>query len=160
MMRINEYGVVECDHSNLRLTCRPDVNGNRRWQRQCMSCGAPIGSWISREAANREIPLDKIPLFDPSIAGRIEDRIKEMRSSRNEEWWSWYTEYLQSPEWRAKALAVHRRANSICEGCGAQPSKQVHHLSYANAGAEFLWELVAICDDCHDRAHDKERRAT
>jgi 5-methylcytosine-specific restriction endonuclease McrA len=29
----------------------------------------------------------------------------------------------------------------------------VHHLTYQNAGNEFLWELVAICRECHARYH-------
>jgi 5-methylcytosine-specific restriction endonuclease McrA len=31
---------------------------------------------------------------------------------------------------------------------------QVHHTTYKHVGNEFLWELRAICDECHDRFHE------
>lgn len=50
------------------------------------------------------------------------------------------------------------RARGVCEGCRSARATQVHHLTYQHAGhvvpgGELLWELVAVCDDCHDRAH-------
>ena len=32
-------------------------------------------------------------------------------------------------------------------------AKQVHHTTYANVGHEFLFELVALCPECHNRYH-------
>ena len=34
---------------------------------------------------------------------------------------------------------------------------QCHHLTYENVGEEFLFELVALCSDCHERLHQKRR---
>lgn len=33
-----------------------------------------------------------------------------------------------------------------------------HHLTYAHVTQEFLFELVAICGDCHARVHDAPAR--
>ena len=73
-------------------------------------------------------------------------------------WWAWYDQYLQSPAWRDIRQLVLRRAHGRCEGCGRRPAAHVHHLSYQHVGKEFLWELVAVCQECHDRVHARGRR--
>jgi 5-methylcytosine-specific restriction endonuclease McrA len=79
---------------------------------------------------------------------------ERLRVEENARWQSWYADYLRSPQWRAIRQKVLRRANGACEGCGDAVATQVHHITYKNVGNEFLWELRAICDDCHDRCHD------
>ena len=48
----------------------------------------------------------------------------------------------------------------MCEGCGVRRAAQVHHLTYEHVGDELLFELVAVCGQCHDRitAQARERR--
>jgi hypothetical protein len=36
-----------------------------------------------------------------------------------------------------------------------RPAEHVHHLSYDHWRDELLWELVAACRKCHERAHDR-----
>lgn len=57
--------------------------------------------------------------------------------------------------WARKRSLVLERANHTCEGCGIRRATQVHHLTYKHVYDEFLWELVATCDECHDRAHEQ-----
>lgn len=85
------------------------------------------------------------------------ERLERARVAQNREWWDWYNAYLRSPVWRERAAMVRRRAGGICEGCGTQPATQVHHLTYKHVGREFLWELRAVCEECHDRIHSEER---
>jgi 5-methylcytosine-specific restriction endonuclease McrA len=66
-----------------------------------------------------------------------------------------YDQYLASPEWAHKRALVFQRAHYTCEGCGVRPASAVHHLTYDHLGDEFLWELKAICHECHDRFHLK-----
>lgn len=68
-------------------------------------------------------------------------------------WWAWYRGYLRSAAWAALRVKVLSRAQGRCEGCGAAKASDVHHLTYAHAGAEFLFELVALCRPCHVRWH-------
>ena len=63
-----------------------------------------------------------------------------------------YKNYLQSPAWKVKRDAVIQRDGGQCV-CGAQAT-QVHHKTYKNIGKEPLSDLVALCQECHDRAHD------
>jgi 5-methylcytosine-specific restriction endonuclease McrA len=48
-----------------------------------------------------------------------------------------------------------RDSRGVCEGCREQPASEVHHLTYEHVGEEFLWELEAVCDDCHSRVHGR-----
>lgn len=51
--------------------------------------------------------------------------------------------------WRhisGRALARDRR----CRCCGVTHDLEVHHLTYARFGAEWLEDLTVLCSDCHD----------
>jgi 5-methylcytosine-specific restriction endonuclease McrA len=78
------------------------------------------------------------------------------REERSRLWWVQYQDHLSSPGWRRRRDLVMRRAGTICEGCGEVPATAVHHVtydSYNRLGREFLWELAAVCDDCHADIH-------
>jgi 5-methylcytosine-specific restriction endonuclease McrA len=79
------------------------------------------------------------------------------QEQQNREWWDWYSSYLKTPEWAKRRQLVFQRAQGRCEGCLSAAPVHVHHLSYAHAGDELLYELVALCTPCHQKAHpDKE----
>lgn len=67
----------------------------------------------------------------------------------------WYAAYLDTFEWAERRDKVLARADGLCEGCGSAEATQVHHLTYAHVGYEFLFELTAICAACHGRLHGK-----
>jgi 5-methylcytosine-specific restriction endonuclease McrA len=77
-------------------------------------------------------------------------------------WRQHYDVYLRSPTWRQKRALVMRRAAGLCEGCGARRATQVHHRKYPRGccpgstewiAAEKLFDLIAICDRCHNDVH-------
>lgn len=68
-----------------------------------------------------------------------------------------YRDYMDSPEWKSRRTKVMRRCGSICEGCGDRPAAEVHHLTYRHFMEEFLFELVGLCEPCHDRYHEEEK---
>jgi hypothetical protein len=69
-----------------------------------------------------------------------------------------YEEYLRHPRFLAVKAQVFERAGGICERCGLQPATDPHHLVYPPWGTFDVPEnLVAVCHDCHCRAHGKER---
>jgi transcriptional/translational regulatory protein YebC/TACO1 len=81
-------------------------------------------------------------------------------SLESESWWRHYNRHLRSVEWRQMHGRVLDRAHRRCEGCEAEAT-QVHHLSYEGYntyGREFLHELIAVCDDCHERITEMERQ--
>lgn len=69
-----------------------------------------------------------------------------------------YADYLRSEEWAARRTKVMQRAGGICEGCRDRPAEEVHHLTYEHVTQEFLFELVAMCGDCHARFHGELAR--
>lgn len=70
-------------------------------------------------------------------------------------WDEEYARYLKSPKWRAKWRAVMERDKYRCRFCN-QRATQVHHLTYARIFNEPLYDLAAICPQCHETLHGKE----
>ncbi len=71
-----------------------------------------------------------------------------------------YKAYLQTEGWDRTRLKVLERAKWTCEGCGEARATQVHHKTYDDPrGQEMLFNLVAVCADCHEKitAHEKAR---
>lgn len=93
----------------------------------------------------------------------IENEERKLRQEQEQrEWWEAYNRYLESPEWREKRELVLLRAHHQCEGCARFQARQVHHLRYPRncfPGSEEwilkekLFDLVAICDRCHEDVH-------
>lgn len=71
-----------------------------------------------------------------------------------------YADYLRSQEWAARREKVMQRAVGLCEGCRVKSASDVHHLSYEHVTEEFLFELVALCGDCHARIHGVTSKRT
>lgn len=71
-----------------------------------------------------------------------------------------YADYLKSVEWAGRRERVMERARGLCEGCRGRPATEVHHLTYEHVTREFLFELVALCGDCHARMHGAPTRPT
>lgn len=74
------------------------------------------------------------------------------------DWPELYADYLKSQEWADRRERVLRRAGYRCEGCQDRPANEVHHLTYDHWGNEFLFELVAMCGECHSRWHGHPTR--
>ena len=68
-----------------------------------------------------------------------------------------YHLYLRSPKWKAKRKSVMTRDHGKCCFCGAR-AVDVHHLTYARIFNESLFDLVAICRECHDLLHALDER--
>jgi 5-methylcytosine-specific restriction endonuclease McrA len=130
---------------------------------QCLSCGSTAGPQIKYGAAVEEAFGDPIPPFDEDFERRTRERwvahntktFHEQREAESREWWARYTAYLATPQWEARRRLVLQRAAGICEGCRIRAAVQVHHLTYSHVGNELLFQLVALCTACHEKAHQK-----
>jgi 5-methylcytosine-specific restriction endonuclease McrA len=70
-----------------------------------------------------------------------------------------YRGYLSSDPWQDKREKVMKRAGRLCEGCRANRATEVHHLHYDDPrGEELLFNLVALCGDCHGKIHEREKK--
>lgn len=157
----------ECAHSEVKMRRRTVRGGAIQHVYQCQRCGKATSNPVRKERAIELsedgvlVPFDERLLrdYDNSYHAEVEKIIGDF-DSRDEfnraQFFERYDKYLRSPEWRAKRQQVFERAHGMCEGCATAKATQVHHLSYAHVGNEFLFELVAICDQCHERLHADE----
>jgi len=150
----------ECPHKETAERKRAVAGGGWQLVRQCTWCGTRVGNALSQAG----VRMDDVMEFDEDLNGEYQrDRTEAAEKVRStfsrDSWLASYGPYLASPEWRVKRQRVLQRAGGSCEGCGERPPTQVHHLSYEHVGKEFLFELVALCDPCHERIHAEEGAA-
>jgi hypothetical protein len=60
-----------------------------------------------------------------------------------------YEEYLQSPEWKARAAAAKERDGNRCRLCNSPDNLNAHHRTYERAGREDPEDLTTLCKWCH-----------
>lgn len=70
-----------------------------------------------------------------------------------------YAEYLKSPEWKEKRKMVMQRDKYICQSCLVEDAREVHHLTYRHLYNEPLFDLVAVCRDCHQSITDMDNKS-
>jgi len=137
----------------------------RQLRYQCQDCGELIGSGMKHALARRDTPEVDVGLLKRGLERREQERqaqwrqFQEQRAAADRAWWSRYNEYLGTSAWSGRRALVLKRANGICEGRMKARATQVHHKTYQHVTNEFLWELVAICDDCHERFHEEAGNA-
>lgn len=65
-----------------------------------------------------------------------------------------YEQYIRnSDDWWEIRTKVMRRDNGLCQACLDADATQVHHKTYEHLYGELMWELEAVCADCHRRIH-------
>jgi len=146
-----QVAVDECKHVEEQIRYKVASDSRRIYVKQCLNCG--------RSTQAIKIPLnlgpDNLVPFDYDLQSDYQEKRRKQYSDlmqiRNEEWWTRYNAYLQSPEWKARRWKVLDRDNHTCQACLEHHATQVHHLTYRHAFNEPLFELVSICSTCHDR---------
>lgn len=163
-----EWSRQECEHERQELRRGTNNAGMPVIRMQCEDCGLRIGNPVKRPPNAEELPGFDDAKHDLHSAKRkaalqkVDQKYAEIQLRRwrgKEDGDSYYRQahdaYLASAAWKERRRLVKQRANNSCEGCGKAAATEVHHLSYAHWGQEFLFELVALCGDCHDRIHAK-----
>jgi 5-methylcytosine-specific restriction endonuclease McrA len=77
--------------------------------------------------------------------------------NKRQSWKAWYEDYLQSPGWAELRRKVLAREKGICQGCTVEKATEVHHTTYSHVGNELLFELLALCSNCHAKVHGRTR---
>jgi hypothetical protein len=151
-----------CKHPDKKIRQRKNKAGTFHFYQQCLTCGAPYGSAIKRTPE-----IEGSPAWDECLEKQYSDaretgrqsiyqtHVRKQKSGA-EGFKREYDLYLASPEWRVKRSKVLKRANGICEGCLERKATQVHHVTYKHVPNEFMFELIAVCADCHERLHANE----
>ena len=154
-MSTGDVSLDWCEHPRAKVS-RPRSrllkNGSVKFWRQCLICGAAIAPQCSR-AKTMEWTGGNPAQFDEELPKQYRAVQERIRTEKKQEWQAWYAEYLQSCQWREIRYHVLERCGHLCEGCRIDTATVVHHLSYEHVGRELLFELVGLCQNCHDRAH-------
>jgi 5-methylcytosine-specific restriction endonuclease McrA len=155
-MRID--GHEDCTHINSVLTVKIISNGSRSYRYQCIKCGEALATVSASRLSLQD--RSRVPVYDDELKKEYWKNVRRRRiqfqEERNQQWWARYEVYIRSPKWRAKRNLVLARDKFQCQGCLSAPATQVHHLTYAHAFDELIFELISLCDDCHEQAHAKE----
>lgn len=149
-----------CDHplDKRELRYRLDSLNRPQYLMQCTVCGQKATQALKKA----HLPnLQFIPSFDEALAEgyqaqkqaryqQLVDEENQRHASKQTDWFIEYNRYLQSPEWREKRRKVLARDKYLCQACLESKATQVHHKSYDHVFHEPLFELVAVCEDCHN----------
>jgi len=141
---------TRCDHADAPLVQRRQGNGVVVVVRQCQRCGLNLGAV---KKASVTTPLSELPWWDEARRERWWALRAEARQRESDAWHRAYDAYLASPQWRELRRKVLARCHGVCEGCGERPAVQIHHLTYARTGYEMLFDLAAVCLECHEKIH-------
>jgi 5-methylcytosine-specific restriction endonuclease McrA len=145
-----------CGSRSTELRRKLARNGTLMLGYQCLVCGGVVGTWVKRSSVGNP---DALPLWDDLLteAFQTDQRVVWAAERRTEDvvWRRRYESHLASPKWRSIRARVMQRARGVCEGCGTADATEVHHLTYKHLGDELLFELVALCSECHEKAHDR-----
>lgn len=172
-----ENDSAHCNHPTWSKTFKFDNGGARRFLWQCHTCGDEQG--MPKGHPDRATALDQ---YDPNLCeiwykpirdaweqwrDKNKERLPalltpEQREEANRRWWRQYNGYLETPEWARRRAKVFERAGRLCEACRDAPATEVHHLTYDHVFDEPLFDLAAVCHDCHETITrlDRERRGT
>lgn len=154
-----------CDHPRVGIVKTSYEGGGKAYNWYCGECGTKLSSNIPKVVA---MPVQKEGVTGHQMLERsntyeqkrrdallfIELEAADRCQKSNREA---YGKHLDSDYWRVLSQRVMRRAQNVCEGCLSQTADHVHHLTYDHRGAEFAFELVALCAECHERVHGLDK---
>lgn len=160
------YG-SECKHDNLEPMRVTIADGRMQVMNCCTVCGERVGGAMSQKDRGWVESLPALPadLTESHNAQRHRKKHELLLALARKQFvdrgrfTQAYRAYLTSPAWHLRRSKVLARCKSICEGCGAKEATEVHHLSYRHFMDEFLFELVGLCHDCHERWHRNRNEA-
>lgn len=157
-----------CQHPSARYVYRIYSNNVKHYGKQCLKCG----EW--KNMAKRKIPrskLSNLPEYnselrdkwqkDAQAARELEWQEKQAlwakeRQAKDDAWWKEYTAYLKTIDWHDRRHKALERDNNLCQACLEMRATQVHHTTYKHGFDAPIFALVSICDDCHDKIHDRD----
>ena len=163
------WAAGECEHERTELRRGFNKGGGPMVRHQCLDCGKLVGNALKRTPETDALPeIDEAqhPEFEAHHKAERDAVMRRYVALQTSRWQGRaegksyfqqkHEDYLASPEWAERRSLVMDRASGLCEGCRKAPATEVHHLSYSNWGHELLFELVALCGDCHARTHRRD----
>lgn len=160
-----EDSPYRCDcNQHVKVAKGETANGQLWVGLQCQRCGKK-GRRSAKLYSREEIA--RMRLVDDSISERFyaaaaeeqQRALQEEKDIRNRQWWEAYESYLKTPQWQERRAKVLRRAGYVCEACLEKKATETHHTTYRHLGNEPLFELRAVCRECHESITAMDRQA-
>lgn len=149
-----------CEHSQTRLVRYQTASEVLTARRQCLLCDDMVGGAVKKTEIEH---FQSLPIVTCAEVERLRKErwerttsvYAEGRENQNAAFWRFYNKYINSDAWRTKRQQAIQRAAGSCAGCNASLRSpiHVHHLTYDHLGDELLFELVVICERCHQKLH-------
>ena len=159
--------IKNCPHEKTSYYYIVKSNGEYAYMELCSLCGERKDKskvWIKASSIPFNAVItkytDEIKKDFANKKNIIQEEIRNIKyaiemSDKYQE----YEKYLLSPEWqekrRIRMLFNDRNFNGKCEICFKNEATQIHHMTYAQLYNEWVFDLAAICSDCHERIHKK-----
>ena len=154
--------IFPCAHVARALCASRDSRNRWLIREQCSACGKLFRRQLSFSVLGDTSP-ESLPNCDLAAAQRYEGDYysaafalrDQFALARIEVWWTQYSTYLDSDEWRERSRATITAAGGICAYCRQRSAIQAHHISYDRVGCERPEDLRAICLFCHRKEHPR-----
>jgi len=160
-VRIPDNGIKMCSH-------------DFRWMIIMMDCLTTIEKFEDFNVLKKEILnnyifwkfktiipyfFEKERSFSPffiSLFGQKKDIKKGYSKLEWNQNFSSVKDFYESLEWKNTRIEVLKRDKYICQCCGSQASRNVHHLNSPMFSPELSLDpknLIVLCDECHKKWH-------
>jgi 5-methylcytosine-specific restriction endonuclease McrA len=108
---------------------------------------------LEHEPTDEEMEND--PIFWKMLFsfGRV---IFARHETDRETWKRNYDRYIASNPWKIKSSEAKIKAGNKCQLCNSDGELHTHHRTYENLGGEKDGDLIVLCQNCHEKFHEKE----
>lgn len=164
------YQDESCENHNPIYVKFPHQNNSIHIRKQCMNCGKIDSQYYQKEALKdwENFPnadLQHRKLRENIDYTKIQEVFKRYEKKKIEvnkvENFNKFLEehniYLQTEDWRKRRALVLKRDNYLCQSCLDKKATEVHHKSYRYWKNEPLFELVSVCNECHEQITNMNR---
>lgn len=149
-----------CNHPQKEIRVKYDRLNRPAYIWQCLTCGQAISTAIKKDTIQN---IERVVSFDYLLEDNY-NNLKKLRREElsrqptcNDSFWREYNAYLLTDKWKMKRLKVLERDNYLCQACLETQATQAHHLTYKHVFNEPLFDLIAICQPCHDQLTELDR---
>jgi len=154
-----ETTCCECNgRAWVEFSSRSDLQAQKKWRlsrTQCHFCRAVEHAKLEQAAAEAEAEQAKLQQARKQEAlSRWETETGYMTFEEASA--IPYAEYLETQHWQNVRKRALRRAEYKCQLCNnGDGILHVHHKTYENLGCEENNDLIVLCENCHQKFHDK-----
>lgn len=153
--------------NNQELVELRSETSNGKWQRRrgCKNCKSLVGTALPKGDDFNKLPYLKYEqqLVYQQIRSDAHDECRKYCNEYTQDFREYlqlkerlkYEKYLQTPQWKAKALIVKERDKYLCQMCLTAKATEVHHITYDRKYNELTSDLISVCHKCHSSIHNK-----